>query len=176
MEWITMNIKDIKNKFNEGRAMSYEEIDWLIEAVERKQCVTKDMAEAGNKIASELVNAELLKSTNGIGEFKNSYRGEYSDIIGQYLAGEIELTMVSSLSAALAYVIGSLLSPDQRLVLPIEDTFNGDNDHLCRSIEALIRLNDDDALFPHGIGGHARKLLAASYHRLRQNVEDSHAK
>jgi hypothetical protein len=95
MEWITMNIKDIKNKFNEGRAMSYEEIDWLIEAVSR-----------------------------------------------QHLA---------------------------ELVLPIEDTFNGDNDHLCRSIEALIRLNDDDALFPHGIGGHARKLLAASYHRLRQN-------
>ena len=90
MEWITMNIKDIKNKFNEGREMSYEEIDWLIEAVERKQGVTKDMAEAGNKIASELVNAELLKSTNGIGEFKNSYRGEYSDIINQYLEGKID--------------------------------------------------------------------------------------
>ena len=85
-----MNIKDIKNKFNEGREMSYEEIDWLIEAVERKQCVTKDMAEAGNKIATELVNAELLKSTNGIGEFKNSYRGEYSDIINQYLEGKID--------------------------------------------------------------------------------------
>jgi len=54
------------------------------------QCVTKDMAEAGNKIATELVNAELLKSTNGIAEFKDSYRGEYSDIIGQYLAGEID--------------------------------------------------------------------------------------
>ena len=90
MECITMNIKDIKNKFNEGREMSYEEIDWLIEAVERKQCVTKDMAEAGNKIATELVNAELLKSTNGIGEFKNSYRGEYSDIINQYLEGKID--------------------------------------------------------------------------------------
>ena len=164
-----MNIKDIKNKFNEGREMSYEEIDCLIEAVERKQCVTKDMAEAGNKIAAELVNAELLKSTNGIGEFKNSYRGEYSDIIGQYLAGEID--SVTAIYIAMNTEITTAVNEvgDQRLVLPIEDTFNGDNDHLCRSIEALIRLNDDDALFPHGIGGHARKLLAASYHRLRQN-------
>jgi hypothetical protein len=61
---------------------------------------------------------------------------------------------------------------DQRLVLPIEDTFNGDTAHLCRCIEALIRLNDDDALAPHGIGGHARNLLAAAYHRLRQNASE----
>lgn len=50
----------------------------------------------------------------------------------------------------------------------IKDTFNGDNEHLRASIKALINLNDDDALVPHGIGGHARELLASSYHRISQ--------
>lgn len=51
----------------------------------------------------------------------------------------------------------------------IQDTFNGNNEHLKASIKALINLNDDNALVPHGIGGHARGLLAAAYHRLSDN-------
>lgn len=50
----------------------------------------------------------------------------------------------------------------------IEDTFNGDNEHLRASIKALISLNDSDSLVPHGLGGHARALLASSYHRIAQ--------
>lgn len=52
---------------------------------------------------------------------------------------------------------------------PIEDEFRGDNEHLRACIKALIEMNDDNALVPHGIGGHARALLAASYHRLGCN-------
>lgn len=50
----------------------------------------------------------------------------------------------------------------------IEDTFNGDNEHLRSSIKALINLSDDGALVPHGLGGHARELLASSYHHISQ--------
>ena len=46
------------------------------------------------------------------------------------------------------------------------DTFRGDTALLRRSIEGLLALDADDALRPHGIGGHARKLLTAAYHRL----------
>ncbi len=48
----------------------------------------------------------------------------------------------------------------------LTDAFNGDNKQLCGSIRALIELNDAGALVPHGIGGHARALLAAAYCRL----------
>ena len=50
---------------------------------------------------------------------------------------------------------------------PINDEFRGDDAHLCECIKALIEMNDSEALVPHGIGGHARALLAASYHRLK---------
>jgi len=48
----------------------------------------------------------------------------------------------------------------------INDEFRGDNDHLRECIKALIELDDDKALVPHGIGGHARALLASAYHRI----------
>lgn len=48
----------------------------------------------------------------------------------------------------------------------IADEFRADNAHLRESIKALIGLNDSGSLTPHGIGGHARSLLAACYHRL----------
>lgn len=48
----------------------------------------------------------------------------------------------------------------------IRDEFRGDDVLLCDCIRALIELNDDGAMVPHGIGGHARQLLAACYHRL----------
>lgn len=48
----------------------------------------------------------------------------------------------------------------------IEDEFNGDNAHLIGSIEALIAMNDKGILVPHGIGGHARTMLAAAAIRL----------
>lgn len=49
---------------------------------------------------------------------------------------------------------------------PINDEFRGDTEHLRASIKALIEMEDDGVLVPHGIGGHARALLASSYHRL----------
>jgi hypothetical protein len=51
-------------------------------------------------------------------------------------------------------------------VSAIEDAFNGDGEHLRSCIKALINMNDDGVLVPHGIGGHARALLAACYHRI----------
>lgn len=48
----------------------------------------------------------------------------------------------------------------------IRDTFDGDTEHLRRSIAALLELDAAKALVPHGIGGHARTLLEAAYVRL----------
>jgi hypothetical protein len=52
-----------------------------------------------------------------------------------------------------------------------EREFRGDNAALSASIAALIELNDAGALFPHGIGGHARTLLATASHRLTEADE-----
>lgn len=54
--------------------------------------------------------------------------------------------------------------------VPISDVddFRGNNDLLRSSIAALLELDADNAIAPHGIGGHAKKLLAAAYHRLPQ--------
>lgn len=46
------------------------------------------------------------------------------------------------------------------------DTFKGDNQHLISCIEALISLDAKGALVPHGVGAHARTLLAAAVQRL----------
>lgn len=46
------------------------------------------------------------------------------------------------------------------------DDFNGDNAHLKASIKALLSMDADGVLVPHGIGGHARGLLTAAYHRI----------
>lgn len=45
--------------------------------------------------------------------------------------------------------------------------FRGDNVMLCDCIKALIEMDDANALWPHGIGGHARCLLEACYRRLK---------
>lgn len=49
---------------------------------------------------------------------------------------------------------------------PDEAHFRGDNRALVSSIVALLGLDKDGALVPHGIGGHGRALLAASAVRL----------
>lgn len=46
------------------------------------------------------------------------------------------------------------------------DTFRGDTTCLVQSIIALLELDADGALVPHGIGGHARALLSAAASRL----------
>ena len=46
------------------------------------------------------------------------------------------------------------------------DEFRGDDAALVASIHALLALDEKGALVPHGIGGHARKLLSASANRL----------
>lgn len=46
------------------------------------------------------------------------------------------------------------------------DRFDGDTALLRSSMKALVELDMDGALVPHGIGGHARTLLTAAYHRL----------
>ncbi|MES2247633.1 MAG: hypothetical protein V4645_10145 [Pseudomonadota bacterium] len=49
---------------------------------------------------------------------------------------------------------------------PFVDKFKGDNAHLARCIQALLNLDARGALVPHGLGGHARDLLAAAACRL----------
>lgn len=48
------------------------------------------------------------------------------------------------------------------------DTFRGDIFQLIDSIKSLIELDMENALVPHGIGGHARNLLSSSAIRLEQ--------
>lgn len=48
----------------------------------------------------------------------------------------------------------------------LKDTFKGTTQHLCSCIEALLALDAKGALVPHGVGGHARGLLAAAALRL----------
>ena len=52
------------------------------------------------------------------------------------------------------------------------DTFAGDDAALVECIEALIELNDAGKLVPNGIGGHARKMLAAAAVRLTAGATD----
>lgn len=49
---------------------------------------------------------------------------------------------------------------------PVGDGFKGDNQQLIACINALLDLDAAGALIPHGIGGHARSLLAACAARL----------
>jgi len=59
---------------------------------------------------------------------------------------------------------------------PIRDEFRGDDAHLCDCIKSLIELNDQGALIPHGIGGLARSMLAACYHRLKKRTQNGRVK
>ena len=52
-----------------------------------------------------------------------------------------------------------------------EDTFNGDDAKLVRSIDALLSLDASGSLFPHGLGGHARTLLTSAAARLITRAE-----
>ena len=51
--------------------------------------------------------------------------------------------------------------------LTFVDEFNGNDRKLLGSIDALLKLDADGALVPHGIGGHARTLLNAAAARLQ---------
>lgn len=53
------------------------------------------------------------------------------------------------------------------------DNFRGDNANLIASINALLELDAEGALVPHGIGGHARALLSAAASRLSASIADT---
>lgn len=58
--------------------------------------------------------------------------------------------------------------PDTELKARIvEDGFNGDNAKLCECIDALLKLDATGSLVPHGVGGHARTMLAAAVLRIQ---------
>lgn len=54
----------------------------------------------------------------------------------------------------------------------MNDTFRGNTPHLISCIEALLHLDADGALVPHGIGGHARDLLESAATRLAPRAEE----
>ena len=97
---------------------------------------------------SEKLRKQFEEETGLIAQIDGSYNRTYT----QWLEDELEQRLEAG--------------QHETIVMPIEDNFNGDNEKLKESIGALIRLNDKDALTPHGIGGHARGLLAACYSRL----------
>ena len=99
------------------------------------------------------------------GEFK--YTGcpwSFGDATPELLLREGEFYETDASGIALA-------TPDADWEGEILDEFRGDDEHLRQCIKALIKMNDDGVLVPHGIGGHARALLAASYHRLVNQAE-----
>jgi hypothetical protein len=57
----------------------------------------------------------------------------------------------------------------------LADDFNGDTPKLISCIEALLALDASGSLVPHGIGGHARKLLSAAAVRLATPARASDA-
>lgn len=57
-------------------------------------------------------------------------------------------------------------SPETEPSAQLQDTFNGDNKKLVGCIKALLSMDADGVLVPHGIGGHARKLLESSAARI----------
>jgi len=59
------------------------------------------------------------------------------------------------------------------LAVPDGDDFNGSTPHLIQCMEALVRLDADGVLVPHGIGRDASKLLSAAANRLRQQAASS---
>lgn len=61
-----------------------------------------------------------------------------------------------------------IYSPEdrERVAARFTDDFNGDVRRLLESIDALLALDAKGALAPHGIGGHARRLLNAAASRL----------
>ena len=54
----------------------------------------------------------------------------------------------------------------------MKDAFRGDTSHLISSIEALLSLDAEGALVPHGIGGHARDLLSSAAVRLSASRQE----
>jgi hypothetical protein len=48
---------------------------------------------------------------------------------------------------------------------PLDD-FRGDTEHLRVCMKALLDMDARGVLVPHGVGGHARKMLSAAYCRL----------
>ena len=57
--------------------------------------------------------------------------------------------------------------------VPDGDDFNGSTPHLIQCMEALVRLDADGVLVPHGIGRDASKLLSAAANRLRKQPAPS---
>lgn len=64
--------------------------------------------------------------------------------------------------------------PDEpALSVPDGDDFNGTTPHLIQCMEALVRLDADGVLVPHGIGHSASRLLSAAANRLRKQTAPS---
>jgi hypothetical protein len=60
----------------------------------------------------------------------------------------------------------------EKTTAALVDGFNGTDDHLIDSARALLDLDAEDALIPHGIGGHARNLLTSLCARLATRNSD----
>lgn len=56
--------------------------------------------------------------------------------------------------------------PDPKQLVLVDD-FRGDNASLVSNIKALLEMDAEGTLVPHGVGGHARGLLAAAALRLQ---------
>lgn len=84
-----------------------------------------------------------------------------ADIREWFSAGEPMETLCQALTA-LTQAPRSCCAEEREIV----DDFNGDNAALKSSIAALLSFDRDGKIVPHGIGGHAHKLLSAAYRRL----------
>lgn len=51
-----------------------------------------------------------------------------------------------------------------------DDDFRGDTVHLLNCAKALLELDDENALIPHGLGGHAKNIINALAARLTASL------
>ena len=79
---------------------------------------------------------------------------------------EKERELLTKLTAVYAAPVPAPAAP----AVPDGDDFNGSTPHLIQCMEALVRLNADGVLVPHGIGRSASRLLSAAANRLRKQT------
>lgn len=79
----------------------------------------------------------------------------------------------TALAALAAKAEALYAAPVTAPAVPDGDDFNGTTPHLILCMEALVRLDADGVLVPHGIGRDASKLLSAAANRLRKQPAPS---
>lgn len=125
-----------------------------------------DTAEAAQNEAQSIIDMYREEAADGWPEEVDSV------CWGVILGKAVEMPVKDA--PFMAGILGSDMEPVDYVLEPVAapaleapaDEFRGDTPSLVRNIVALLELDADGALVPHGVGGHARGLLSAAAARL----------